>query len=110
VLVLHGSPAAESGLRRVLYYEFRPIEVERRRGPHTPSYLPAKQRVLAACLRERAAAPCAAGEEPYAYRGALLAGGALAPDERLASYRVPHHEHWRWDLESERQRRARAPD
>ncbi len=108
VLVLHGSPAAESGLRRVLYYEFRPIEVERRRGPHAPSYLPLKQRVLASCLRDRARAPYAAGEEPYAYRPrAQLEGGALAPGEELASYRVPHHEHWRWDLEQERQRRAR---
>jgi ectoine hydroxylase-related dioxygenase (phytanoyl-CoA dioxygenase family) len=105
ILLLHGSPAATSELRRVLYYEFRPADVELRRGPHTESYVPAKERVLAACLRDRAAAPWVAGEEPYAAPPERAA--VLGASERLASYRVPHHEHWRWDLEKARQERRR---
>jgi ectoine hydroxylase-related dioxygenase (phytanoyl-CoA dioxygenase family) len=104
ILLVHGSPAARSALRRVLYYEFRPADVERQRGPHTPSYVPAKQRVLLACLRDRAAAPVARGEMPFAYRPSA-AFPPPAEDPPLASYRVPHHEHWRWDLERERQER-----
>ena len=100
ILVVHGSPACASGLRRVLYYEFRPIDVEHRLGPHTPDYVPRKQRVLLACLRDRVAAAYARGEEAYCYRpGAPFDAAPLAPGERLASYRVPHHEHWRWDVE-----------
>ena len=60
ILVLHGSPAAQSQLRRVLYYEFRPGEVEREQGPHNPEYIPTKQKVLLSCLRQRAAAPYSA--------------------------------------------------
>lgn len=44
-----GSGPAQSGLRRVLYYEFRPIETELRHGPHVPEYVPLKQRVVAEC-------------------------------------------------------------
>jgi ectoine hydroxylase-related dioxygenase (phytanoyl-CoA dioxygenase family) len=103
ILLVHGSPPAASGLRRVLYYEFRPADVERRRGPHTPDYLPLKQRVLLACLRDRAATPWARGEEPFDYRptGAFPAP-SLARGEVLPTYRYPHHEHWRWDLEKAR--------
>ena len=54
ILVLHGSPAARSQLRRVVYYEFRPAEVEQAHGPHVPQYIPTKQKVLLACLRHRA--------------------------------------------------------
>jgi hypothetical protein len=53
ILVLHGSPAAQSHLRRVIYYEFRPAEVELAIGPHTPEYIPLKQHLLLACLRDR---------------------------------------------------------
>ncbi|HEY3236899.1 MAG TPA: phytanoyl-CoA dioxygenase family protein, partial [Polyangiaceae bacterium] len=53
ILTLHGSPPVESKLRRVIYYEFRPIETELALGPHTPVYVPAKQAVLEACLEHR---------------------------------------------------------
>jgi ectoine hydroxylase-related dioxygenase (phytanoyl-CoA dioxygenase family) len=97
ILVLHGSPACRSDLRRVIYFEFRPAELELRVGPHTPDYVPLKQRVLQACLRDRAHASYAAGEEPFEYAPATsLAATALAGDETLRSYRHPHHEHWRW--------------
>ena len=103
ILLVHGSPACESALRRVLYYEFRPAEVELRRGPHTPDYLPLKQRVMLACLRERAGAPWARGETPFRYRpSAAFPVEPLAAGERLATLRHPHHEHWRWDLEKAR--------
>jgi hypothetical protein len=65
---------------------------------------PGSQR-LGACLRDRAAAPWVAGEEPYAAPPERVAG--LGASERLASYRVPHHEHWRWDLVKARQDRRR---
>ena len=70
----HAASRAQSGLRRVLYYEFRPIETELRHGPHVPGYVPLKQHVLAECLRRRAAAPYAAGERPFEYALPLPAG------------------------------------
>ncbi|MGI9111080.1 MAG: phytanoyl-CoA dioxygenase family protein [Gaiellaceae bacterium] len=87
ILVLHGSPAAQSRLRRVLYYEFRPIDVELAIGPHTPDYIPLKQQVLAACQRERARA--FPDEEPFRYRPA-----PAAPPGEPSTFRVPHEEHW----------------
>lgn len=108
VLLVHGSPPARSTLRRVVYYEFRPADLELRLGPHTAAYVPAKQRVLLACLRARAAEPWAGAEAPYAY----------APSEAFpaptgdppASHRVPHHEYWRWDLEQARQAARSRPE
>lgn len=95
-LVLHGSQPSLSHLRRVLYYEFRPGEVERQLGPHTEAYIPQKQRLLNACLRDRASTPYAQGELPFAYHPAVdLAAPPLAHDERLASYRFAHCEYLR---------------
>jgi ectoine hydroxylase-related dioxygenase (phytanoyl-CoA dioxygenase family) len=109
ILLVHGSPAARSELRRVLYYEFRPAEVELALGPHTPSYVPLKRRVQQAALRARAAAAWSAGETPFAYRpGAEPAWTPLADAEPFSAWRVPHHEHWRWDLEQARQARRRG--
>jgi ectoine hydroxylase-related dioxygenase (phytanoyl-CoA dioxygenase family) len=102
ILLVHGSPAAESGLRRVLYYEFRPADVERRRGPHTPDYIPEKQRVLLACLADRAAAPWARGERPFRYRPSAAFPPPAAASGALASYRVAHDEHWRASARRER--------
>jgi ectoine hydroxylase-related dioxygenase (phytanoyl-CoA dioxygenase family) len=96
ILLVHGSPASRSGLRRVVYYEFRPARAELRLGPHVPAYIPAKQRVLLACLRHRAATPWAHGETPFVYRpSAEFAPPPLAEGETLATYRYPHHEYWR---------------
>ncbi len=93
ILAIHGSPAAESGLRRVLYYEFRPIDVERRHGPHKLEYIPLKQKVLDACLAHRRDAPYAAGETPFVYRADDPA--RLAEGETLKTYRYPHQKFWR---------------
>jgi len=96
ILLVHGSPASSSGLRRVVYYEFRPARAELSLGPHVPAYIPAKQRVLLACLRQRAALPWARGETPFSYRpSADFAPPALAEGEALATYRYAHHEYWR---------------
>jgi phytanoyl-CoA hydroxylase len=94
ILVLHGSPAAQSKLRRVVYYEFRPGEIERELGPHTKEYIPLKQKLLLACLRERANAGYAKGETPFHY--APSADFAVAADSSpLNTYRFPHEQFWR---------------
>jgi ectoine hydroxylase-related dioxygenase (phytanoyl-CoA dioxygenase family) len=96
ILLVHGSPASRTGLRRVVYYEFRPARSELELGPHVPAYVPLKQRVLLACLRHRAATPLARAETPFVYRpSAALAPPPLAEGEALATYRYAHHEYWR---------------
>ena len=96
VLAIHGSARARSELRRVIYLEFRPVPTELTVGPHTPEYIPLKQRVLLACLRDRSRADYARGETPYLYRpDAEFAPPPLAPGERLATYRYPHEHYWR---------------
>ncbi len=94
ILALHGSPACRSQLRRVLYFEYRPVETELRIGPHTPAYIPLKQRVLQACLKARRAAGYAAGEKPYRYEPlSPFQGFENLPEP--ASLRYPHAEYWR---------------
>jgi ectoine hydroxylase-related dioxygenase (phytanoyl-CoA dioxygenase family) len=96
ILVLHGSPAAQSKLRRVIYYEFRPGEVEKTFGPHMPEYIPHKQKLLLACLRERAKQSYGKVEKPFAYSASGdFAPPALAADEQLSTYRYPHEKWWR---------------
>jgi hypothetical protein len=96
ILVLHGSPPCQSKLRRVVYYEFRPAEIERTTGPHIPEYIPLKQKVLLACLRHRAETPYARGEKPFNYNpSSEFAPPTLAPNEKLKTYRYPHGEFWR---------------
>jgi len=83
--VLHGS-AANTGtkIRRVLYYEFRTVHVEKELGPHTAEYIPLKQNVLLSCVEKRSVP----GEEPFTY---------ALPVERAApkTYRYPHSDYWR---------------
>ena len=96
ILALHGSPPAQSRLRRVVYYEFRPAEIELEHGPHIPEYIPLKQRVLLACLRDRAKAPYAAGETAFQYNPEpKFAPPTLGADEQLETYRYPHKDYWR---------------
>jgi phytanoyl-CoA hydroxylase len=101
VMVLHGSEATRGALRRVIYYEFRPLDVEDDHGPHTPEYIEAKQHVLAAALRHRAATPYASGEIPFAYRprgddAATRGDWQLDPP----TWRYPHEEFWRWTVDA----------
>lgn len=96
ILALHGSPPAQSKLRRVVYYEFRAGEIERAKGPHVPAYLPLKQKMLLACLRHRARTAYAAGETPFEYRPSPeFSPPALGPEETLTTYRYPHQDYWR---------------
>ena len=96
VRVLHGSPAAQSHLRRVVYYEFRPAPIETKFGPHTPEYIPLKQKVLLACLRHRTQAEYARDETPFSYRpDPAFAPPPLGADEELETYRYPHRQFWR---------------
>jgi phytanoyl-CoA hydroxylase len=91
VLVVHGSPPARSALRRVVYLEFRPAEVELAVGPHLPVYVGLKQRVLLAALAERRRAPYASHERPFRYRGRLE---PVAEDIEIG-WRYPHERYWR---------------
>ena len=91
--MLHGSPAAQSKLRRVVYYEFRPGEIEREHGPHNAQYIGLKQQLLLACLRERAKTAYAQSEQPFTYNPSPdFAAPALEP---LETYRYPHEKFWR---------------
>ena len=97
ILLLHGSPPNDSGkLRRVIYYEFRTAKVEAAKGPHTPEYIPLKQRVLCACIEHRKQASFAQGEKPFQYDPPEpfgLDGDGLG--EPLLTYRYAHGDYWR---------------
>ncbi len=96
ILALHGSPAAQSKLRRVVYFEYRPIEIELEHGPHKPDYIPLKQKIFLACLRDRANASYTKGEKPFAYQPSpQYAPAKLGENETLETYRVPHENFWR---------------
>lgn len=94
ILVLHGSPAAQSKLRRVVYYEFRPGEIERELGPHKPEYIPLKQKLLLACLKARAGAAYARDEKAFTYSPSADFAPP-AEGEKLQTYRFPHEKFWR---------------
>ena len=91
VLTLHSAPETAGSERRVVYYEYRPAELELELGPHTPEYVGIKQRVLRDCLAERQAA--VPGEEPFPYDPPpeldRSHGAALG-------FRIPHSEFWAW--------------
>lgn len=91
ILVVHGSPPAQSSLRRVLYFEFRPVALELELGPHVPEYVPLKQGVLLRALAERARTAYGGAEEPFTYRGELVTGAETPRSE----WRFPHEEYWR---------------
>jgi len=91
ILVLHGSPACNAPLRRTVYYEFRAIESELAHGPHTPSYIPLKQRVLLACIGRRAAQR--PQETSYKYNPDAQYA-ITAPYEENTTFRYPHEEHF----------------
>jgi len=96
ILALHGSPATQSKLRRVLYYEYRAAEIESKKGPHKPEYIPLKQKVLLATLRDRAQSPFSKDETPFVYRPTVeFKAPTFSPDEQLPTYRYPHGEYWR---------------
>ena len=96
VMVLHGSAPTRGPLRRVLYYEFRPADIELELGPHTPEYVTRKQQVLAAALRHRSRTPYVKDITPYAYGiTAYDYETALADWDAEPCWRFPHEEFWR---------------
>ncbi|WP_127493734.1 phytanoyl-CoA dioxygenase family protein [Paenibacillus glycanilyticus] len=93
ITVVHGSPSGDgNALRRTVYFEFRPGEIELEFGPHNKDYLKAKQQVLQACIELRQQAPYACEEEPFVYRptGELEIREAKKP----STFRYPHEDFW----------------
>ncbi|MHA6483352.1 phytanoyl-CoA dioxygenase family protein [Paenibacillus sp. strain BS8-2] len=94
IMVLHGSPEGDgNALRRTVYYEFRPGEIEAQWGPHTLEYLTLKQHVLKGCIEQRKQAPYSKDEVPYEYRP--TEGFALAGHQQPTTFRYPHDHYWR---------------
>ena len=95
IQLVHGSPSGDgNALRRTVYYEFRPAEIEAQFGPHTLEYIPLKQQVLVECIKRRAAAPYAAAEQPFNYAPT----GDFKLAEQVAvppTFRYPHEAFWR---------------
>lgn len=94
IQVLHGSPAGDGNpLRRTIYYEFRPGEIEVEFGPHTREYLSLKQQVLLDCIKRRSQTNYGANETPFDYQpsGELAITEVKAP----AQFRYPHSQYWR---------------
>ncbi|CAN7418784.1 phytanoyl-CoA dioxygenase family protein [Paenibacillus sp. LjRoot153] len=94
IQLLHGSPEGDgNALRRTVYYEFRPGEIEAEFGPHTLEYLSLKQHLLVDCIEKRKEAAYTSGETPYDYqpKGAFAIGTKRVP----TTYRYTHTEYWR---------------
>jgi ectoine hydroxylase-related dioxygenase (phytanoyl-CoA dioxygenase family) len=90
ILVLHGSAPTNGALRRVVYYEYRPIATELALGPHKPAYIPAKQQVLVDCLAFRRNAAWVKDADPFTYRPSAAHAVPAGPP---AGLRFPH-EQW----------------
>ncbi|WP_379192157.1 phytanoyl-CoA dioxygenase family protein [Paenibacillus solisilvae] len=92
--VLHGSPDGDGNpLRRTVYYEFRPGEIEAGFGPHTLEYLSLKQNMLLDCIERRKQAAYTQGENAYAYRP--NGGFAIREPKKPQQYRYAHEQYWR---------------
>jgi phytanoyl-CoA hydroxylase len=95
IKALHGSPWAQSTLRRVLYYEFRAAEVILANQLRTPAYVKRKQLMLKSLVAQRAANPLFAGEKPHPY--APVAGEwnrwQLPSDWVPATYQYVHEDY-----------------
>ncbi|UVI28605.1 phytanoyl-CoA dioxygenase family protein [Paenibacillus spongiae] len=92
--VLHGSPSGDGNpLRRTVYYEFRPGEIEAEFGPHTLEYLSLKQNMLLDCIERRKQAPYAQNETPFAYNP--TGGFAIRQPKQVQQYRYAHETYWR---------------
>lgn len=93
VFAVHGSPPTAGMLRRVVYFEYRPIEVELEIGPHVREYVALEQQSLVACIRRRAALGIDDPPDAFAYRPS-------PPHSRFdrsepATLRHPHEQWWR---------------
>lgn len=94
ITVLHGSPSGDgNSLRRTVYYEFRPAEIEFEYGPHTPEYIQLKQQVLIDCLKRRREADYVQDEKPFVY--SPVGEFAITEETVPPTHRYPHQEYWR---------------
>jgi phytanoyl-CoA hydroxylase len=94
IQLLHGSPEGDgNALRRTVYYEFRPGEIEAEFGPHTLEYLALKQHMLVDCIEKRKKAAYTSRETPFEYQpqGAF----ALGVKQKPLTYRYDHSDYWR---------------
>lgn len=95
ILTLHSAPEVKGEERRVVYYEYRPAEVEMELGPHNANYVAQKQRILRQCLAERAASALAEGAPGYCYEPpAEVSLGKVASSE--GGFRIAHADYWTW--------------
>jgi phytanoyl-CoA hydroxylase len=94
IQVLHGSPEGNGNpLRRTVYYEFRPGEIEAQYGPHTLEYLSLKQLVLLECIKRRKQTSYGANEAAFEYKPE--SAFALAEVKEPSTFRYPHGKYWR---------------
>lgn len=95
VRVLHGSPWAQSRLRRVLYYEFRAADVILRNGLRTENYVMRKQLMLKSIIAERARHARGNGEIPCDYRPQVGAWNRLEIPKgwKPATYQYTHEDY-----------------
>lgn len=93
VHTLHGSPAAAGALRRVIYFAFRSISVEKITSPNMPKFIPVKQRVLLTCLQRRASADYIHESRSFVYGPEPeWAPPEIHGDDPEINYRIPHLE------------------
>jgi phytanoyl-CoA hydroxylase len=93
ILTVHAAPAVRRSRRRVVYFEYRPAELEWDFGPHSREYVGLKQWVLLSTIALRSAR--VPGEQPFEYRPAK-AMRQWADTGELTSYRYPHRQYWTW--------------
>lgn len=94
IQLVHGSPeGVGNALRRTIYFEFRPGEIEMLHGPHTLEYLSLKQHVLLECIARRGQESYSAEEKAFTYRpeGAF----AISRKKNPETFRYAHEEFFR---------------
>lgn len=93
ILTVHAAPAVRRSRRRVVYFEYRPAELEWDCGPHNREYVGLKQQVLLSTLALRAAE--VTDEQPFEYRPAEAMRQWSGTGE-ITGYRYPHRQYWTW--------------
>jgi phytanoyl-CoA hydroxylase len=90
---LHGSPPGVGAMRRVVYFAFRSIPLERIASPSMPRYIPSKQKLLLACLRHRRHAAYVSDRNAFTYQpDPEWPPPPLDENTELPTYRIPHIE------------------
>jgi len=95
ILILHGSPACNSPLRRTVYYEYRSVDQELRMGPHKSEYIPHKKKLLQRCLHLRQTETDYDNQIQFEYEGKLDDFDPV--NEPMETMRFSHDEYFRDD-------------